>query len=281
LFRNPDQRREAVLATASQTGFTPELIEKDWLLSLILEHISTHNWPLIFKGGTCLAKCHLDFYRLSEDLDFVHAGAGFSAGRPDRRKHFSSIETLCNSMVRHLDFLSMERTEKFDLHHQMAMQLSYSSAISREPGTVKLEITHREPLILTPVSKKTRTLVVHPILHDPLMKPFALTCMQLTEVVAEKVRACVTRPLPAIRDYYDLSILQQRMGPYLDSPAFTDHLQQKLSGTRWQPIPDSWMTVLKKQVTTELIPTLAMDPEFDLASTVQLVRKLLSALPQI
>ena len=27
---------------------------------------------LVFKGGTCLNKCYLRFYRLSEDLDFVY-----------------------------------------------------------------------------------------------------------------------------------------------------------------------------------------------------------------
>ena len=29
----------------------------------------SHN--LIFKGGTCLKKCHLETYRLSEDLDYT------------------------------------------------------------------------------------------------------------------------------------------------------------------------------------------------------------------
>jgi predicted nucleotidyltransferase component of viral defense system len=63
--------REAVNFTAAQTRFLPRLIEKDYFCTLLLNYLAAADAALVFKGGTCLAKVHAEFYRLSEDLDFV------------------------------------------------------------------------------------------------------------------------------------------------------------------------------------------------------------------
>lgn len=68
---NPDIFREALSYSESVTGFTSNLIEKDYYCSLILQHFFDGATPLVFKGGTCLSKIYADFYRLSEDLDLV------------------------------------------------------------------------------------------------------------------------------------------------------------------------------------------------------------------
>src|SRR3989344_2214704 len=50
------------------------LIEKDLILQdLMVELIKDKffNENFIFKGGTCLIKCYLCYYRFSEDLDFT------------------------------------------------------------------------------------------------------------------------------------------------------------------------------------------------------------------
>ena len=51
-----------------------ELIEKDLILHRLLLELSSipefaDNY--VFKGGTCLTKCHLRYYKFSEDLDFT------------------------------------------------------------------------------------------------------------------------------------------------------------------------------------------------------------------
>ncbi len=77
--------QEALTYTASTTGFRSLLIEKDYYCSLVLQDLEDHfHLGLVFKGGTCLSKVHLDFYRLSEDLDF---------GRPQAKR--------CSSVPRH------------------------------------------------------------------------------------------------------------------------------------------------------------------------------------
>src|SRR3990170_5656365 len=64
--------REAVNFTTAETAFASRLIEKDYFCTVLLAYLAgAMDDRLVFKGGTCLAKVHADFYRLSEDLDFL------------------------------------------------------------------------------------------------------------------------------------------------------------------------------------------------------------------
>lgn len=64
--------REAIAFTAAKTGFDGQVIEKDYFCTVLLEDLALNGGKdLFFKGGTCLAKVHAGFYRLSEDLDFA------------------------------------------------------------------------------------------------------------------------------------------------------------------------------------------------------------------
>lgn len=64
--------REAIAYTAAKTGFPAQVIEKDYFCTILLDDFARHGGAgLIFKGGTCMAKVHAGFYRLSEDLDFA------------------------------------------------------------------------------------------------------------------------------------------------------------------------------------------------------------------
>lgn len=65
-----DMFQEAVSFTAAETGFAARLVEKDYFCTVLLQELAAAG-ALVFKGGTCLAKVHAEFYRLSEDLDFV------------------------------------------------------------------------------------------------------------------------------------------------------------------------------------------------------------------
>ncbi|MGN2636874.1 nucleotidyl transferase AbiEii/AbiGii toxin family protein [Nocardia takedensis] len=65
---DPDERA----ATATEFGVAHAQVERDYLISLILGHLSsTHAESLIFFGGTALARTHLPNGRLSEDIDLI------------------------------------------------------------------------------------------------------------------------------------------------------------------------------------------------------------------
>lgn len=59
---------------ARQGKVRDQQIEKDYVLSWILQGISQHQnlaKCIIFKGGTVLKKVYFEDYRFSEDLDFT------------------------------------------------------------------------------------------------------------------------------------------------------------------------------------------------------------------
>lgn len=56
------------------TGHADTLIEKDVWQKLVLNHLYSNadaRVNLIFKGGTCITRTLLGYYRFSEDLDFA------------------------------------------------------------------------------------------------------------------------------------------------------------------------------------------------------------------
>ena len=66
--------KEEIIAIADETGLTPNVVEKDYVLGWVLAAINKQevlrdSWA--FKGGTCLKKCYFETYRFSEDLDFT------------------------------------------------------------------------------------------------------------------------------------------------------------------------------------------------------------------
>ncbi|MGI6395380.1 MAG: nucleotidyl transferase AbiEii/AbiGii toxin family protein [bacterium] len=59
---------------AREAGVRDQQIEKDYVLSWILQGISRHDKlskTIVFKGGTVLKKVYFKDYRFSEDLDYT------------------------------------------------------------------------------------------------------------------------------------------------------------------------------------------------------------------
>ena len=59
---------------ALKNNISPEIIEKDYLIELVLFYFSKDNSlceNIVFRGGTALKKVYFPKYRFSEDLDFV------------------------------------------------------------------------------------------------------------------------------------------------------------------------------------------------------------------
>jgi predicted nucleotidyltransferase component of viral defense system len=141
--------QEAITYTASTTGFGSLLIEKDYYCSLVLQDlVEFFHSGLVFKGGTCLSKVHLDFYRLSEDLDFVISIAATATASKrslaisPTRKHLAS---LCQ---RHDCFKESEALKGHNASRQYNGAFSYRSVVTGQDETIRLEIALREPLLL-------------------------------------------------------------------------------------------------------------------------------------
>lgn len=199
-----DVFQEALSYSEATTGFTASLIEKDYYSSLILQYFFDSNTPLVFKGGTCLSKIYTDFYRLSEDLDFI-IPIPSDAPRKKRRSEIEPAKHVFEKLPTVVPGMAI--SEAFKGHNESRQYigyLEYRSAIIEKQEMIKVEVGIREPLLLPAESRTARTIVMNPFSGRPLLPPFTVCAMTMREGYAEKCRAALTRKEPAIRDFYDL-----------------------------------------------------------------------------
>lgn len=73
LHQNKAFFKDAVIAASQRFGIPEIYIEKDYWVTLALKEIfhSDIANQIVFKGGTCLSKCHQLIQRFSEDIDLV------------------------------------------------------------------------------------------------------------------------------------------------------------------------------------------------------------------
>jgi predicted nucleotidyltransferase component of viral defense system len=208
---SPDELREAIRFTAEETGFLPRLIEKDYFCTVLLEYLMAADPALVFKGGTCLAKVHAGFYRLSEDLDFV-IPVEPSATRSQRSRRAQRLAAAVDELPAALRaFRVAEALRGASQSTQYLSEVTYGSVLEERRESIKVELSLREPLLLPAEPHSARSILLDPITRGAMVEPLSLRCIAMAEALAEKLRAALTRREVAIRDYYDLDYAAQRL----------------------------------------------------------------------
>lgn len=276
--------REAVGFTAAQTGFSERLIEKDYFCTVLLAYLaSVKGPPPVFKGGTCLAKIHAEFYRMSEGLDFV-IPVKTTCSRSERSRRAAGLKE-------HLSAVSVEEphlrvTKPLRGANQCRQYLgtiSYASLVQGGEDTIKVEVGLREPLITPAVTGSARTALLDPISGESLV-PLVTTlpCMSKPEAFAEKIRAALTRREVAIRDFYDIDFGVTRLGLRPTDPTMLKLIREKIAIPGNDPVnvSDRRMSMLKGQLTTRLRPVLRQSDfeEFDLDRAMTAVLRIAEAI---
>jgi len=186
---------------AQASGVDALVAERDVVLTYVLK-VLTESLPsnLAFKGGTCLKKVYLGKTgRFSMDLDFTGVNLSPKSFREwfatlfDNREHFG------------VNF-KISETYSRPKEASYGLIVEYSHDWNRG-SEFKVEVSFREKPVL-------------PLRELPLIKelyfkycevqPFKVSCLQLEELLAEKIRAAFQR-LTA-RDLYDLYLFSKR--PY-------------------------------------------------------------------
>ena len=84
-------------------------------------------------------------------------------------------------------------------------------------------------------------------------------CIDLTEALAEKMRATLTRREPAIRDFFDIWYAREVGGFDFTDTIFLDILAEKLAEVNYLYTLDENREFLEKQIITDLKPVLTND----------------------
>ena len=272
--------REALLFTAGQTGLNATLIEKDYFCTVLLQYLYDQpDSPLIFRGGTCIGKVYADFYRLSEDLDFMFSTPP-EASISVRRKRMAPVREWVKKISEEMSILTLP--EDFTGHNGSRQYIAYvtypSVFLTEEAARIKIEVGLREMPLMQPAQMKARTLLINPFTRKSLVPDIDLTTLSMKEAIAEKLRAALTRLEPAIRDFFDIDYLASRNKMDLNDRHLFQLLAEKLKVPGNPPINLSLARKekLKTQINTELKPVLRpVDFEsFDLDRAFGLVERI-------
>jgi predicted nucleotidyltransferase component of viral defense system len=203
------------------------LLERDVRLHLLLGGLSgdkTIGKDLIFKGGTCLIKCHFGYWRFSEDLDFTWRNQRAWQGegsKKARRTVQSTRRSVLEAMDGHASRQGLSRTE-LPLYGRSGQMMTVKYAykdLTSIPGFIKVQVNFREPILYELQEKEALSLLkgdkprdlqlVDGALTETYATPVRCTSYDAKEILIEKGRALLTRQAAKGRDVLDLFLLDR------------------------------------------------------------------------
>jgi predicted nucleotidyltransferase component of viral defense system len=221
------------------------LLEQDIRLHHLLHRITYApriGPEVIFKGGTCVIKCHLDYPRFSVDLDFTWRDqedwitATTKAIRERTRSARRLWRDLLTTAAHELGYGFDQEQILWGSSSRMATANFRYVNLHGEPATVKIQMNFVEPMSFAPTTRTAKTLIsgkepkATRILDDDILQryrtDYEMTCYDAGEIAAEKCRAILTRRAPKGRDILDLYLLERDLGVTAEDLA--DEVQSKL-----------------------------------------------------
>jgi len=248
-----------MLASGQSQGFGVHKLEKDFYLTILLIIISKHFPELIFKWWTCLNKIYFDYYRLSEDLDFVLTSQWW---RKVRKTLLEQYKQKFAELFAPIGFMLIDQRTKYNEDTQGIFEFEYTSLIDSSKDKIKIDIKIESSLKKSPIHKKIIAIYQDPISNTSFFQNHTIQVMNLDEIFAEKMRAALTRIEPAIRDFFDIHYAKQKAFEFKN---IHDLIQEKVAevGFVYTIDQDGVFEELQKQVKTELNPVLKNDIDYD------------------
>ena len=250
--------REALEFSAAKTGFPARLVEKDYYCTLLLQYLSGANAELIFKGGTCLAKVHASFYRLSEDLDFS-IPMPVDASRSQRSARVQGLKRTIQQTEKALPKVRVRMPMTgANQSTQYNAVFVYPSALVSKPEAIKIDVGLREPLLRATLHGEAQTLLLNPVTESQVVPAIIVNSLSWEEAMAEKLRAALTRREVAIRDFYDIYYAISNLDFSIQSPELIKLVRAKLAvpGNEKINLSDGRLEILRAQEKSELEPFL-------------------------
>ena len=222
-----DKLKNFLASIKDKTNITAlELIEKDFYLDVLLTKLNLEGY--VFKGGTCLAKAYLDYFRFSEDLDFTFIDQKLWEGKSTK-----SIKKICkekiNNLGEQLEKIGLSfKFNKKDIKYVMlgsnnklvTFKVHYISVLTGNPSFIKIQINFLEKIMFVPQKKELLPLIkLNQFTKEDQIyfkefldfyKPIKIKVYDIKEIVAEKVRSLLTRKAIKSRDAIDLLFIYNK-----------------------------------------------------------------------
>ena len=197
LHNNREQFAEAINLAVFQTGLAPEIIEKDYYITLILRKLSEMFDFVVFKGGTSLSKCHKVIDRFSEDID-ITIDNSLSQGQKKKLKYgIVEIAEEFGMKISNIDDIRSRRDYN-------CYRIEYDSVLKSTSGAVNPMVIMETSF--TEVSFPTVTLAVGSYIGKLLQEeaPEMLTEYSLNpfEIKVQGLDRTLIDKVFAVCDYY-------------------------------------------------------------------------------
>jgi len=262
--------KDIIPTIAGKLQFRPAIVEKDYYLTVILNQVEALlSDKIVFKGGTLLNKIHLNYHRLSEDLDFT-----YGSKLDTRSQRSKAIMPIREKMPEFLEALGLTsdnpQGEGFNNSTQYLFKIKYPSVLTPREESVKFEISLRQPPLDKPVHNIIKHFYQEPFTGDDLFPPGKVLSLSLNEAVAEKLKAAITRKDVAVRDYYDLWYIADS-GFDFHHDHFIKLFKSKLAAETYSGdfrknfgLNDDQIALLHSQVDLHLAPVIRAGEKFNL-----------------
>jgi predicted nucleotidyltransferase component of viral defense system len=213
-----------------------ELIEKDLILHQVLLDLSKNRFfreNFLFKGGTCLIKCYLGYFRFSDDIDFTWRNQEQFEGmsQKDIRRYLSSVIDETGDVFeaiakkRDLDFRCIKSNRDYiELgggNKTATLKIWYDSEILNRRSFFKVQINFVEEMHFPQVKSKLKSLLGRPVKQLKILFPeeyreyseqIQFDTYDIREIMCEKIRSILIRRGVKARDFVDVYLISRKFG---------------------------------------------------------------------
>lgn len=214
-----------------------DLLEKDLILHQLLLDLSKNNFfqgNFLFKGGTCLIKYYLGYFRFSEDLDFTWRDQAIFE-KLSFKKSRKLISQYISQVGKDLEEISQKRKMDFQLDKtnrdyvelggggkMVTFKLWYPSEILKRRSFLKIQINFVDKIKFKAEKAALKSLLANrngseaellfPELYRECSQLIPSDVYHIKEIAGEKVRAILTRKGIKTRDVLDLFMICSQLG---------------------------------------------------------------------
>lgn len=241
-----EDHKKFISYLAKLTKLQPELLERDFLLHLLLLKLKENNFlnEYLFKGGSCLIKCYLGYYRFSVDLDFTYKHQKLFARKSQKQirkilsKEINRIMNVFENIAKEIGLkFKAEKKKKYvefgGGNKMTTFKLYYNSILNIEEF-IKIQINFIEKILFKTKKLKVKSLCpkdeklsfLFPSLYKIYSKNFILEGYDIKEILCEKIRAILTRKGFKERDFIDVYLIIKNFHIFLQD--FERQIVEKL-----------------------------------------------------
>lgn len=197
LHNNKETFSQAINLVTNKNAIRPEIVEKDYYVTMILRLLSERLPFIVFKGGTSLSKCHKAIKRFSEDID-ITIDTTISQGQKKKVKEaIEEVSAILGLSIPNIDKTRSRRDyNRYEIEYNPIDELDDVAVL---PAVI-LETSY------TAISFPVSELPVHNYIGDMMVEeapdyieryslsPFTMKVQDISRTLADKVFA--------ICDYY-------------------------------------------------------------------------------